>query len=467
MVILRMPLVSVSTASPSECPKKGLLVKMLRAFMTVAALTLLAKLVSFLKDREVASSFGISAELDAFVIAFGVHTVVVALLTSGLPEAFLPAYAELLARKPAFRAQRFAIQSALAHLGCLLLLSAVLWLARGPIIAFMASGATADTRADAENSLEHLLPFLLCFGMASLLGAWLRAGKNFALAAAAPMLVPVSILSTLMLAGQQVHVSTLVWSTDIGALLYFLTMAGGVMRYLPLRRKGWWRSCVQQWEPTLTPMLRSVPPYIMAAAVLGSTVLIDQAMAGWLGTGSVSLLSFAEKITSMILALTAVAATETLFPFYADAVAQKDWPALKRQLLQTIGIVITLAIPFVSLLIWQAPLVVKLMFQRGAFTTEHTTAVAEVLRYSALQIPFYIAGILLSKVVVSLQSRWFSLGMATAAMLLNAGMNYILMQTMGVAGIALATAVVNLFCAITLGIYVARRIRAAEEEGRA
>jgi putative peptidoglycan lipid II flippase len=456
---------AVTDMSAPNC-HQSILRAMLRGFMTVAGLTLVAKALSFLKDATVANAFGITATLDAFVIAFGIHSTICALLGGGLPESFLPAYAELKARRPGARAERLGVQSVMLQLGMLLLVCVILWLFSGPLIGLMARGGLRQTRALAQQMLLELIPFLLCYGCSSVLNSWLRAGKRFMLASSAPLIIPLTMILGLFIQGKEATVHTLVWTTNLGAALHFLTLAFGIARSLPLKRRGWLVSCLRHWETTVWRIVANSGPYILASAILGSGVLIDQTMAGWLKPGSVSLLSYTEKISGMILALTAIAATETLFPFYADAVAKRDWPALRKQLLHTIGVVLLLAVPAVVLLLWQAPMIVKLMFQRGAFMAEDTLEVAHVLRFSALQIPFYIIGILLSKVVVSLQSRWFSLSLALVAMTINICLNWMFMQHMGVAGIALSTAVVNLCCAVALVTYVTRRLKVEETTTR-
>ena len=79
----------------SKLAASSLLRAMLHGFVTVAGLTLMAKAVSFLKDADVVRRFGISDDLDAFALAFGVHTFASGMLGGGIPNAFLPAYAVL------------------------------------------------------------------------------------------------------------------------------------------------------------------------------------------------------------------------------------------------------------------------------------------------------------------------------------------------------------------------------------
>jgi len=139
----------------------GLLAMMLRGFMTVAALTLLAKAMSFFKDAAVAHRFGVSDALDAFMLAFGVHSFAVSLLGGIMPEAFLPVYAQVKHERGARRAERLGVQTALGHLVILGVLGGLIALGGPSVVSFLGHGFPAAKQALALRTLLDLLPFLL------------------------------------------------------------------------------------------------------------------------------------------------------------------------------------------------------------------------------------------------------------------------------------------------------------------
>ena len=87
---------------------------------------------------------------------------------------------------------------------------------------------------------------------------------------------------------------------------------------------------------------------------------------------------------------------------------------------------------------------------------------AEVLRYAAFQIPFYIFGTVAARVAVSLQAARYMLTIAFSALVLNASLNWLLMRHLGVAGIALSTTIVHGICAIATCLVCLRVIRRKE-----
>lgn len=430
---------------------------MLHGFVTVAGLTLLAKAVSFFKDADVVRRFGVSDDLDAYAFAFGVHTFTIGMLGGGIPNSFLPAYAILRHEHGPVRAERLAIQTFLSHAVSLLIVGALIYVLGPQIVGFLGKGFPVHKQELSLHLLRALLPLMLCYGLSMHLAMWLRANKLFMLAAAAPVITPAAILVALFAHGGQASIATLVQGTNVGAVLQLLVLGIALVRRFP-REPGWLMGCCRTYEPGNRAVIASSFPFVISGLVLGGAPIIDQAMATQLESGSVTVLSYADKVCGIILALTASAAAEALFPFFADVVARRNWQALKRQLLHTIGIVLGIALPLVALLFWQAPLVVKILFQRGSFQEEDTLRVAAVLRCASLQIPFYIASLLMSKVVIALQANWFTLATAVFSLAANFVFNIVLMRYYGVAGIALSTAVVYALSTAVLYIYLMRAV---------
>lgn len=419
---------------------------MVSGFLVVAVLTMVGKIVAFAKDALIANKLGTASELDAFMLVFGFYTFVGSVLGGGIPESFVPAYAELRERRGLRRAYRLGLQSVASHFAALLLCGGLLVLAAPWVVAWATKGFDPAKQALSVSLLCSLLPFLLCFGLAQHLGAWLRAGKTFLLAASSPMLVPLGIVTALLIAGKQVSAWTLVHGTVWGAVAHLAVLLVAVMRRLP-RRLSWWRCTLRHREPGLRVVLQNAMPFLIGGVAFGSAVVVDQTMAAWLTAGSVAVLGYSDKVCAIVLAVTAGPASDVLFPHFAELVARRDWNGLRRRLFTSAGIIVSAALPMTVVLCVFAPWIVSLLFQRGAFGPQDTQRVAEVLRYASFQIPFYVLGTVAARVVISLQASRYMLTVAFSALFLNASLNWLLMSRLGAAGIALSTSIVHAVCA--------------------
>lgn len=115
---------------------------MLSGVVTVAALTLVAKAASFVKDAAVAHRFGTSDTLDAFLLSFSFLAFLASVVGGGLPEAFLPVYAALRYKRGARRAHRLAVQALVWNIVTFAVVATVLFFAAPHIIEF----TDADSR---------------------------------------------------------------------------------------------------------------------------------------------------------------------------------------------------------------------------------------------------------------------------------------------------------------------------------
>lgn len=431
---------------------------MISGFVLVALLTLGSKALSFVKDAVVARQFGTGDSLDAFMFSFGLLTFIAALIGGGIPESFLPMYAEMRYQKSEQRAFRLAVQSCLVHASVLTFIGAVIYLLAPFYVVWIATGFTPDKQQLAVDLMRQLLPFMLCFGMSFQLSTWLRADKFFTVATAAPVLVPLVILIFFFKDGAGSDLQTLLLGSLLGALLHMLLLVFVLWRgFRP--SVGFLWECLFQWEPEMKRVMKNALPFVFAGAIFTSVVVVDQTMAAWLEPGSVAVLGYTDKVCGIILALTASPACDVLFPYFADKVARKDWSGMRRQLFSSAGIILSFALPAALLLCWLSPLVIQLLFQRGTFSEADTERVAHVLRFAALQIPFYILGGLASRVVVALQATQFILVLSAIGLLANASLNWILMQNMGAAGIALSSVLVQMLSAAMACLYVLRQIQ--------
>ena len=419
---------------------------MVSGFLLVALLTMVGKIVAFAKDALVADKLGTADELDAFMLVFGFFTFAGSVLAGGLPESFVPAYADLRERRGLRRAYRLGVQCTAFHFAALLICGSLLALTAPWLVAWTTKGFDPPKQALAVDLLRGLLPFLLCFGLAQHLGAWLRAGKTFLLTASAPMLVPLGIVIALLLAGDKVNAWTLVSGTVWGAVAHLTVLLVAIARRLP-RSLTWWRCSLRHWEPGLRMVLCNALPFLIGGVAFGSAVVVDQTMAAWLTAGSVAVLGYSDKVCAIVLAVTAGPASDVLFPHFADLVAKRNWNGLRRRLLTSAGVIVTAALPMTLALCFLAHWIVGTLFERGAFGPQDTQRVAAVLRYAAFQIPFYILGTVAARVAVSLQASRFMLMIAFSALVLNASLNWLLMRHLGAAGIALSTTIVHCICA--------------------
>jgi putative peptidoglycan lipid II flippase len=146
-------------------------------------------------------------------------------------------------------------------------------------------------------------------------------------------------------------------------------------------------------------------------------------------------------------------------PRYSMYAAQGDrdglWRAYRRD-----GLFVVLfgAGTALALIAVSAP-VVRLLYERGAFSPADTIAVARIQSFCTVQLPGYLLGILGSRVLNALGRDWEVMVIAVTGALMNVVGNLVLSRWLGVAGIALSTGLVYTISATAMAILVARMLR--------
>jgi putative peptidoglycan lipid II flippase len=206
-------------------------------------------------------------------------------------------------------------------------------------------------------------------------------------------------------------------------------------------------------------VMRQYAPMLAGAFLMSSTVVVDQAMAAALAPGSVSTLSFGSKVVAFLLSIGSVALGTALFPHFSRMVALRDWVGIRAAVRTYGGLIIAASIPLVALLIIVAEPVTGLLFERGAFSPGDTARVARVHIFYAAQIPFYLVGTLLVRLVSSLNVNHILMWGAAISLPLNIVLNYWFMHWLGAPGIALSTTLVYLFSCCFSAVMLARHMR--------
>jgi len=146
-----------------------------------------------------------------------------------------------------------------------------------------------------------------------------------------------------------------------------------------------------------------------------------------------------------ILHVGSVALATAVLPYFSKMVSAQDWQELRNVLKSLAVLIIAISIPVAAVLIYFSEPIIRLVFERGAFESGDTVAVAAVQAVYALQIPFFTIGIMLARLLSALQNNQILFWSSFINLILNVVLNFILMQYLDVVGIALSTSLVYMF----------------------
>jgi putative peptidoglycan lipid II flippase len=143
-------------------------------------------------------------------------------------------------------------------------------------------------------------------------------------------------------------------------------------------------------------------------------------------------------------------------------VAERDWSGCRRTLKTYVRSITLITVPLMLGLMVFSHFLIRILFQRGAFTAEDTKVVSHVLVFLSLEIPSYILVILGIRLMSALKRNFVLMVIAGVNMALNVILNLILMRYAGVAGIALSTSCVYLVSCMLVYASITRCLRGVD-----
>ena len=427
------------------------------AVVLVGAAASVARAVALLKELAVAARFGTGDALDAFLLALAVPMFVAGAFRSALLSSLVPRLVSARERDGDERAESLLASSLSRHLIVAAALAAVLALAAEPTAQWLGGSFDEGKRALTARLLRALALFVLADGVAAVWTAALHARGRLVMATLGTASAPLATLAALaLLSGARPEI--LVLGTLAGALVEAVWAAA------LLRREG---IRPFRWGPPLAPEARSAGrgfALLASGSVLMSlNPIVDQIMAAWLDPGSVASLAYGGRLASGVVSLAGTALATAAFPRYARFAASGDRGTLGRAFRRDVLASVLLGVGAAATLFALSTPIVRVVFQRGAFTSADTLLVSRIQAFYVLQIPGYLAGLLAARVLNALGRDGTMLAMAAGGALLNVGANLVLMRWLGAPGIALSTSVVYSMTALVL---VWSSARAREGAGR-
>jgi len=423
------------------------------AMATVAAAGVLIKAAAMARDVVVASYFGTSDAVDAFFIALTVPTFAINIITGSLPAALVPAYVRVTRAEGAEGARRLVSGIFVGTVALVAVASLVLVLGAPLLLPLIGGNFGGDKLALTRHLFYFLLPAVLLAGLSGILSSLLNAHERFLLAAMTPLFGPVLTIGLLLAAGARWGVYLLAVGLLAGAVAELLVLGWSAYRRGLLAPARW-----TGWHPETRRVLEQYVPVVVGGAVMGSSPLIDQSMAASLGAGSVATLGYGSKVVAAALGVGTTALSTAIFPHLSSMVAAADWAGVRHTLRTYVRLVLGVSILAVLLIVALSTPIVRLLYERGAFSSDDTLAVARVQALLALQIPFFALGIIAVRLLSALRGNRVLMWVSIMNFVTNIAGNYVFMRVWGVAGIALSTSVVYAISAIVLCWSVQRRI---------
>ena len=364
---------------------------LLKSASTVSLWTLASRITGLVRESLLAAMFGASALTDAFNVAFRIPNLFRRLFAEGaFSQAFVPVLAATRAQH-GDAATKQVVDKVATVLAWALVLTCVLGVAIAPWMVWaMASGLQKDPRGyDAAVVMTRFMfPYIGFMSMVALSSGILNTYKRFAVPAATPVLLNVSTIAAAWwlapwFGAQGIEpIFAMAVGVMVGGVLQLALQIPALRALGMLPRFGLgWSSIRAAWaDPATRNITHLMAPALLGVSVAQISLLINTQIASHLPTGSVSWLSYADRLMEFPTAMLGVALGVVLMPQLAAARASGDAQDYSGSLDWGLRIVVLLAVPCaVALLVFAQPLV-AVLFHYKAFTAFDVAQTARALQ---------------------------------------------------------------------------------------
>lgn len=412
-----------------------------RAMATVGSLTMVSRILGFIRDILTAAYLGAGPIADAFFVALKLPNFFRRVTAEGaFTVSFVPMFSGFEEKQGAKKALSFAAEAQAMMLALLIPFTILFVIVMPWMIAVITPGFLSDPiRYDAAVALSRVtFPYILLISVVALYGGVLNAFGKFAAFAAAPAFFNLTLIAAI--------VGLTPYTQTVGhAMAYGVTLSGVIQVLWMLLNCYRLDIKIPLQKPKMTEhikkLFRLMGPAILGAGVVQINLFIDMILASFLPQGSISYLYYADRLYQLPLAVIGIAIGTALLPMLAKKLKARQAKKAGKLLHDAIQYGLALAIPAAIALALLAPLIMMVLFQRGAFDVQASEASAWALRAYVVGLPAYILVKIFSTAFYADQDTKTPVKCAAIATVFNTVLSIILIQYLSHIGIALATGI--------------------------
>ena len=428
--------------------------QLFKSTVIVGSMTLVSRILGFIRDMLIARIFGVNVATDAFFVAFKIPNFFRRLFAEGaFAHAFVPVLSDYKEQGSKVALKLFIDRTAGALTLILMLISVVGVLVAPLLILLMAPGFDwqGTEHELAVIMLRITFPYLLFIGLVAFAGAILNAYGKFAVPALTPVFLNICMIGAAVWLAPVMDepVVALAWGVFAGGVVQLLFQIPALLalRMMP-------RCRLRFNDPGVKKIIGLMAPAIFSVSVTQINLLLDTLIASFLAVGSVSWLYYSDRLVEFPLGILGLALGAVILPKLAKDHALEDAIAFSNVLDWSLRLVLLVCMPATIGLVLLAEPLLSTLFQYNEFSSRD-------VHYSAMSLRAYSIGLLgyvMIKVLVpgfsARQDMKTPVRYGLYAMVVSLLLDIALVFPFAHAGLALATSLGAFFNTILLLIKI-------------
>ncbi|MDQ2864833.1 MAG: murein biosynthesis integral membrane protein MurJ [Candidatus Eremiobacteraeota bacterium] len=421
-------------------------------FFVIGA-TLASTMLGFAREVVNAKFYGTQWEMDTFLAAATVPTILFGVFNGALVSALVPTFSEYIANHREDDA--WVLGSTIVNVLAIILTGCAIigYVAAPWYVPIIAHGFPPPQMSVAIHMTRCLMPSIVAVSLSGVLSAMLNAYHRFRSAALTGIAINVVTIAAVMLLDHKYGIFALVFGTAWGLIAQLLVQMPAFLRI------GKYRPIVDLHHPGLAKMWLLLGPIVIGSAAGQLAMFFDRFFASTLPPGYMAGMNYATKLVNFPQQIFAAAIATVIFPLLAAQFARDNRRGVARSAVTGLRLVNFITIPSVCALIVLAHPMVQTLFERGTFGPPATDVTAALLPYGALGLVALAANVVLTRCCFACRETGMTVAISVISVLVNILLSMMWLPSLGARGLLLANSLSQMLQAVLLLSLVARLVQ--------
>ena len=403
--------------------------------LVLMLIILTSKITGFFSDIVLAQTFGAGEITDAYLTALNIPVVLFDGISAALGTTFIPIYFKIKSSKGQEEVNKFT-----SNILNIVILVSLVFVLLGVIFApyivkIFAVGFKGDVFDLTVNYSKILIFSMVFIAINGLVSSYLVASGNVYISGA--ITIPFNIFVIIAIIFASVTESyVMVYGTLIAYIAQLLFQ-------LPLLiKKGYkHRLTVNLRDENIRQILFLVIPVFIGSYINQINAVVNRTLASTLDSGSITALNYANKLNMFAVGVIAVAISTIMYPILSKLASEGNKKLFKINISKSINMIVIIMLPIMVVMTTFSKEIVKVLFEEGSFNSHDTYLTSTALFFYSIGILSYGLKELLAKSFYSLQDTKTPVRNATISVVINIVFSIILVNIMGIGGLALASSI--------------------------
>lgn len=403
--------------------------------LVLMLIILTSKITGFFRDIVLAQTFGAGEITDAYLTALNIPVVLFDGISAALGTTFIPIYFKIKSSKGQEEVNKFTsnILNIVIIISLIFVLLGVIFAPY--IVKIFAVGFKGDVFDLTVNYSKILIFSMVFIAINGLVSSYLVASGNVYISGA--ITIPFNIFVIIAIIFASVTESyVMVYGTLIAYIVQLLFQ-------LPLLiKKGYkHRLTVNLRDENIRQILFLVIPVFIGSYINQINAVVNRTLASTLDSGSITALNYANKLNMFAVGVIAVAISTIMYPILSKLASEGNKKLFKINISKSINMIVIIMLPIMVVMTTFSTEIVKVLFEGGSFNSHDTYLTSTALFFYSIGILAYGLKELLAKSFYSLQDTKTPVRNATISVVINIVFSIILVNIMGIGGLALASSI--------------------------